>query len=185
MKVKQSLMAGLVGIAAMIAMPLAASAGGYYPGNYQNTRWQASGALVPVGHYYGWRNHANYNSNLICDEDGDNRYSAARPDENDQDYEPYAGYQDQYRAPSYRDRAYNNYSYNSGYGRPYNNNGYNSYDYNSGYNRAYGAPAYNNYGYNQGYGGAYNAPYDNNGAYGNGANGGLSTLIPLLQQFVH
>ncbi len=166
MKVKQSLMAALVGIAAMIAMPIAASAGGYYPGNYENTRWQASGAEVPVGHYYGWRNHANYNSNLICDVDGDDYYTAW-PDENDQDYEPYAGYQDQYRAPSYRDRAYN------------------SYDYNSGYNRAYGAPAYNNYGYNQGYGGAYNnAPYGNNGAYGNGANGGLSTLMPLLQQFI-
>ena len=122
MKAKQSLIAALVGIATMIAIPIAASAF--------------------VGHHYGWRNSASCNHDLICDEDGDNCYSAAWPDEYEDDFEPYAGYEDQYYAPSNNDRAYNYQDYNSGYG-------------------------------------AYDAPYDNNGA-----SGGLSTLAPLLQQFV-
>jgi hypothetical protein len=159
MNAKQSLMAALVGFAAMIAMPIAASAGGYHPDRYQNTRWQAPSAVVAVGHYYGWQNSTSHNYNLICDEDGYDNYGAW-PDEN-YDYGSSAGYDDHYYAPSYRDRAYNNYSYNSRNARPYNNYGYNSYDYNSGYR------------------GAYNAPYGNNGA-----NGGLSALMPLLQQFV-
>jgi len=173
MNAKQSLMAALVGIAAMIAMPIAASAGGYGD-NYENTRWQASGAVIPVGHHYGWRNHANYNSGLICDEDGDDCHPAVQCDEDGDDCRPAVqcdadgddchpytgyGYQGQYYAPSYRGRTYNNHRYNN---------------YDSGYGRQY-----NNYDYNSGYGGTYNAPYDNNGAYG-----GLSTLAPLLQQFV-
>src|SRR6266481_1392111 len=123
MNSKQNLIAALLGIATMIAMPITASAF--------------------VGHHYGWRNDASCNHDLICDEDGDDCYSAAWPDEYEDDFEPYAGYENQYYAPSYNDRAYNNYDYNPGYG------------------------------------GEYNAPYDNNGAYG-----GLSTLAPLLQQFI-
>jgi hypothetical protein len=154
MKSKQSLMAVLVGIAAMIAMPLVATAGDHYA-NYENT-WQAPGAVIPVGHHYGWRNSAHYNSGLVCDEDGDDCHPSlqcdadgddCRPavqcDADGDDCEPSGGYEGQYYTPSYRGRAYHNYDYN------------------------------------QGYGGAYNAPYDNNGAYG-----GLSTLAPLLQQFV-
>ena len=180
MNAKQSLMAALVGIASMVAMPLAASAGGY-ANNYENTQWQAPGAVIPVGHHNGWRNRANYNSGLVCDADGDDCHPAlqcdadgddCRPavqcDADGDDCEPSAGYgyQGQYNAPSYRGRSYNNYRYNN-------------YDYNSGYGRGYRAPAYNNYDYNSGYGGPYNAPYGNNQAYG-----GLSTLAPLLQQFV-
>ena len=107
MKAKQSLMAALVGIATMIAIPIAASAF--------------------VGHHYGWRNHWNDNSNLICDDDGDDSYSAAWPDEDEDDGQPYAGYEDQYYAPSYDDRAHNNYGYDAGYNgaynTPYDNNG--------------------------------------------------------------
>jgi hypothetical protein len=169
MNAKQSLMAALVGIATMIAMPLAAAAGDHYA-NYENTQWQASGAVIPAGHHYGWRNRANYNPGMVCDEDGDDCHPALQCDEDDDDCrpavqcdadgddcEPSAGYSGQYYAPPYNYRKYNNYGYNPGYGRPYDN----SYDYNSGY----GSP--------------YNAPYDNNGAYG-----GLSALAPLLQQFV-
>ncbi len=173
MKTKQSLMAALVGIAGMIAMPLAATAGDHYANKYENTQWQERGAVIPAGHYYGWRNRAN-NSGLICDEDGDDCHPALQCDEDGDDCrpavqcdadgddcEPSTGYEGQSYTPSHRGRAYNNYGYNPGYGR------------------GYGAPAYQNYDYNSGYGGAYNAPYDNNGAYG-----GLSTLAPMLQQFV-
>jgi hypothetical protein len=170
MKSKQSLMAALVGIAAMIAMPLAATAGEHYGNNYENTQWQERGAVIPAAHHYGWRNRANYNSNLICDEDVDDNY-AAWPDENDDYYESSAGYGDQYYAPSYRTRSYNNYSYNSGYGRSYEAPAHNNHGYNQ--------PAYRNNGYNQGYGSPYNAPYNNNGTYG-----GMSSLAPLLQQFL-
>src|SRR4029077_15175135 len=127
MKAKQSLIAALFGIATMIAIPIAASAF--------------------AGHQHGWRNSASCDHDLICDEDGDDCYSAPWPDEYEDDFEPYAGYEDRYYAPSYNDRAYNNDEYN------------------------------------QGYGGAYNSPYDNNGAYA-GTYGGLSTLAPLLQQFI-
>lgn len=162
MNAKQSLMAALVGIAAIIAIPVAASAGDRYA--YENTQWQAPGAVIPVGHHYGWRNYTGYNSGLVCDEDGDDCHPAlqcdedgddCRPtmpwDEDGDDCEPYGGYESQYYG--HRVPAYNDYRYNP--------------------------PAYNNYGYNQGYGGAYNDPYDNSGIYG-----GLSTLAPLLQQFV-
>lgn len=168
MKLKQSLMAALVGVATMLAMPLAATAGDHYA-DYENTQWPASGAVIPVGHHYGWRNSAPYNSGLVCDEDGDDCHPAiqcdadgddcrpaVRCDADGDDCEPSSGYAGQYYAPSYNYRPYNNYGQNSGYGRPYNKDVY-----------------------NPGYGGAYNAPYDNNGAYG-----GLSTLAPLLQQFV-
>ena len=166
MNAKQSVMAALLGIAAMIAMPLAASAGDR-DADYVNTNWQSPGAVIPVGHHYGWRNQANYNSGLVCDEDGDDCHPAAQCDEDGDDCRPalqcdadgddcrpYTGYQ--YYAPSYDYRRYNNRGYNPGYGRQYD-----SYDYNPEY------------------GGAYNAPYDNNGAYG-----GLSALAPFLQQFV-
>lgn len=103
MNSKQSLMAALLGIATMIAIPITASAF--------------------VGHHYGWRNYSNYNSNFICDEEGDNCSSAAWPDEDEDDCEPYAEYEDHYYAPSYNDRAYNNYDYNPGYAAPYDNNG--------------------------------------------------------------
>jgi hypothetical protein len=42
MQSKQSLMAALLGIAMVIAMAIA-----------------AAGQVIPVGHHYGWRNHAN------------------------------------------------------------------------------------------------------------------------------
>ena len=178
MNAKQSLMAAIVGIAAIIAMPLAASAGGYHGDNYANTQWQARGAVMPVGHHYGWRNSANNNSGLVCDADGDDCHPAVQCDADGDDCQPSSGYEGQYygqRAP-----AYNNYRYNP---PSYNNRGYDQ-----GYGSGYGAPAYNDHDYNQGYGGgAYNAPYDNNGAYAGtygGASGGLSTLAPLLQQFV-
>ena len=107
MNSKQTLTAALLGIATMIAIPITASAF--------------------VGHHYGWRNHSNYNSNLICDEDGDDCYSAAWSDEDEDDCEPYAEYEDQYYAPSYNDHAYNNYDYNHGYDSayksPYDNDG--------------------------------------------------------------
>ena len=166
MKAKQSLMAALVGIATMITMPIAASAGDWNA--YENTRWQAQGAVIPVGHHHGWRNSARYNNGLVCDEDGDDCHAAIQCDEDGDDCrpemrcdadgddcEPYTGYESQYYAPQRPAYDYNRYNYNS-----------------------YNPPAYDNYGYNQRYGGAYNAPYDNNGTYG-----GLSTLVPLLQQF--
>ena len=99
MNSKQTLIAALLGIATMIAIPITASAF--------------------VGHHCGWRNHSNYNSNLICDDDGDDCYLAAWPDEDEDDCEPYAEYEDQYYAPSYNDRAYNN-DYNPGYDGAYN-----------------------------------------------------------------
>ena len=168
MNAKRSLMAAIFGIATMIAMPLAAVAGDHYTEMYENTQRQAYGAIIPVGHH-GWRNSTGYNPNLICDEDGDDCHPAMDYDADRDDCAPPAGYgyEGQYNAPSYRGRAYDNQNY----------------DYNPGYGRAYGAPAYNNYGYNQGYTGAYNSPYDNNGTYA-GTYGGLSTLAPLLQQFV-
>lgn len=169
MKARQGLMAALVGIATIIAMPMAATAG-----EYESSQWQASGAVVPAGHHYGWRNRAQYNPGLVCDEDGDDCHPAVQCDEDGDDCRPavqcdadgddcrpYSGYQGQYYAPSYRGRGYRNYDYNPGYGS------------------GYGAPAYNDYGYNQGYGGPYNTLYGNNAAFG-----GLSTLAPLLQQFV-
>jgi hypothetical protein len=165
MNAKRSLMAAIVGIATMIAMPLAANAGGHYADSYENTQWQAPAAVMQVGHHNGWRDSGQYNSGVVCDQDGDDCRPAVNRDADRDDCAPSSGYgyQGQYNAPSYRGRAYDN----------------NNYDYNSGYGRGYSAPAYNNYGYGQQYSGAYNAPYGNNGAYG-----GLSTLAPLLQQFV-
>src|SRR5260370_23994119 len=64
MNSKQTLIAALLGIATMIAIPITASAF--------------------VGHHYGWRNHSSYNSNLICDDDGDDCYSAAWPDRSEE-----------------------------------------------------------------------------------------------------
>ena len=128
MKVKQSLMAAIVGLATMIAMPIAADAGD------QHTQWQAPGAVVLVGHHYGWRNHSNDYSGLACDEDGDDCQPAAQcdedgddchstvwPGENDDEFEPPPQYQDRHYAPP----AYNSYDYgyNGAYDRPYNNNG--------------------------------------------------------------
>ena len=149
-------MAALVGIAAMIAIPVTAYAGDRYA--YENTQWQAPGAVIPVGHHYGWRNYTGYNSGLICDEDGDDCHPALQCDEDGDDcHYAWPDADDDYceggRYYGQRVPAYNRYRYDP--------------------------PAYNDYGYNQRYGGAYNDPYDNNGIYG-----GLSTLAPLLQQFV-
>jgi hypothetical protein len=48
-----------------------------------------------------------------------------------------------------------------------------------------GGPAYNNYGYNNAYNGGYNQPNYNNYGYNQpNYNGGMSTLAPLLQQFL-
>src|SRR5437899_592987 len=85
MNAKQSLMAALVGIGTMIAMPLVATAGDRYAGNYENSRWQAPGAVMPVGHHHGWRNSAQYNPGLICDEDGDDCHPAIQCDEDGDD----------------------------------------------------------------------------------------------------
>jgi hypothetical protein len=87
MKAKQTLIAVMVGIATMIAMPIAAAA---------------------------WGNQARYNSGLICDEDGDDCHAALQcdedgddcypatwPGEDDDYFAPSAGYEDQYYAPSY------------------------------------------------------------------------------------
>ncbi len=138
MKAKQSLMAALVGIATIIAMPIAAAAGD------QHTEWQGPGAVMRVGHHYGWRNHANDYSGLLCDEDGDDCHAAVQCDEDGDDchsstwpgedydeFEPSTGYEDRYYAPS-------------------------------------GVPAYNSY--DSGYDRAYNGPYNNNGAYGSMSN---------------
>ena len=190
MNAKRSLMAALVGIATMIAMPLVATAGDHYTNRYENTQWQARGAVMPAVDHHGWRNSAGHNSQLICDEDvddwrsavqcdedGDDCYSTASPDEYDNYSEPYAGYRGQYRSQSrnYRARNYRGYSASPAYNSPAQNGLLGGFA---------GVPAYNNYGYDRGNGGAYNAPYGNNGTYNNGANGGLSTLMPLLQQFV-
>ena len=167
MKSKQSLMAALVGIAAMIAMPLAATAGEHYVNNYENAQWQERGAVIPAGHHYGWRNPAQYNSGQVCDRDGDDCQPAVRCDADGDDCQSSTGYEGQYygrQAPAY------NQGYNSGYGRAYGAPSYDNYDYNQ--------PAYRNNGYSQGYGSPYNSPY-NNGSYG-----GMSSLAPLLQQFV-
>ncbi len=229
MKSKQSLMAALVGIATMIAMPIAAAAGYQYADKYENTQWQAPGAVIPVGHHYGWRNSASHNPDLICDEDGDDCHpavqcdedgddchSAVWPDEDDDECEPSSRYEGQYYAQSYRGHAARLLSaraqvtariararargdwraVNDGYrtlrlidgelaglGAPRN---YRAYSADTEFTSPTangllpglaGVPAYNNYGYNPG--GAYNAPY-NNGTYGQ-----MSTLVPLLQQFVH
>ena len=130
MKAKRSLMAAIVGIATMIAMPLVALAGDRYTEMYENIPQQAYGAIIPVGHH-GWRNSTSYNPNLICDEDGDDCHPAMDYDADRDDCAPPAGYgyEGQY-TPSYRGRAYDNQNY----------------DYNPGYGRGYGAPAYNNYG---------------------------------------
>src|ERR1700687_5764644 len=152
MNAKQSLMAAIVGIAAIIAMPLAASAGGYHGDNYANTQWQARGAVMPVGHHYGWRNSANNNSGLVCDADGDDCHPAVQCDADGDDCQPSSGYEGEHYGK--QARAYNNYRYNP---PSYNNRGYDQ-----GYGSGYGAPAYNDHDYNQGYGGgAATARYGN------------------------
>ncbi len=128
MKLKQSLMAALVAIAMMISMPIVAAAGDRDLDEYQNAQRQEPGAIVHVGHHYGWRNHANYSPDLICDEDGDDCHSSIWSDDDDEDCEG------QYYGPSY----YGGPAFN-GRGRTYN-----SYDYNSGYDDAYDTPYYDN-----------------------------------------
>src|SRR5260370_26514210 len=123
MKLKQSLMAALVGIAMMISMPMVAAARDRDADEYQNAQWQEPGAIVQVGHHYGWRNHANYSPGLICDEDGDDCHSSISSDDGDD-------CEDQYSGPSY----YGGPAFN-GRGRTYN-----SYDSNSGYDDAYDTP---------------------------------------------
>ena len=128
MKLKQSLMAALVGIAMMISMPIVAAAGDRDLDEYQNAQRQEPGAIVHVGHHYGWRNHANYSPDLICDEDGDDCHSSIWSDDDDEDCE------DQYYGPSY-------------YSGPASDRRvptYNSYGYNSGPNDAYDTPYYDN-----------------------------------------
>jgi hypothetical protein len=82
MQSKQSLMAALLGIAMVIAMAIA-----------------AAGQVIPVGHHYGWRNHANDYPGLICDEDGDDCHSLLESDEEDDDCDAVGGYEDQYYVP--------------------------------------------------------------------------------------
>ena len=127
MKLKQSLMAALVGIAMMISMPMVAAAHDRDADEYQGTQWQEPGAIVQIGHHYGWRNHANYSPGLVCDEDGDDCHSSMWSDDDDD-------CEDQYYDPSY-------------YGGPAFNGRvptYNSYGYNSGYNDPYDTPYYDN-----------------------------------------
>ena len=71
MNAKRSLMAAIFGIATMIAMPLAANAGGHYADRYENNQWQAPAGVVQVGHHNGWRDSGQYNSGVVCDQDGD------------------------------------------------------------------------------------------------------------------
>src|SRR5260370_1135077 len=107
MKLKQSLMTALIGIAMMIAMPVAAAAGNQHSDEYQDLHWQAPGPVIPVGHHYGWRNHSHYDSALICDEDGDDCHSSMWSDDEEDDCEPFAGYEDQdYSSSYYNNRAY-------------------------------------------------------------------------------
>lgn len=237
MKSKQILTVALVGIAMIIAMPIVAAAGDQEAGGYQDTQWQAPGGLIPVGHHYGWRNHANYDPGLVCDEDGDDCHDAVQCDEDGDDChpavqcdedgddcEPAIGYEGHYYGPSYyggpaiggrtgrllaaqarvsariaRARARGDWhSVNDGYrelraidgelyglGASRDNRAYSagsaftSPTANGLLGRFAGVPAYNSYSYNSGYNGAYNAPYSNNGTYGT-----MSTLVPLLQQFV-
>jgi hypothetical protein len=147
---KRSLIAALIGFALMTAMPVVADAGGR----------QEPGAVVPIGHHYGWRNHTYYSPGLVCDDDGDDCHPAMQCDEDgddchsswsdeDDDYEPYSGYEREYYPPSY-------YGGSTFIGRD-------------------AVPTYNSYHYNPGYDGAYNAPYYNNGTHGT-----TSPLLPLL-----
>src|SRR5216683_3036506 len=71
MKSKESSIAALVVIAAVIAMAIAAAAGDRDGCEYQDTEWQELGAVRPVGHRYESRNRAHYDPTLPCDEDGD------------------------------------------------------------------------------------------------------------------
>jgi hypothetical protein len=92
MKVKQSLIAALGGIAMMIAMPIAV----------------AAGAVILVGHLDGWGRQERHNAGLVWDEDGDGCQAAVQSDEGgdcrssmwsdygEDDCEPSAGYEGQY-----------------------------------------------------------------------------------------
>jgi hypothetical protein len=131
MKAKEGLMAALVGIAMLAVIPIVAAAGDQNVDEYQDTEWQAPGAVIPVGHHYGWRNRGRYNPGLICDEDGDDCHDAVQCDQDGDDCqaavqcdgdgddcEPFTGYQG---------RHYDSYGYNSGY-----NGGYDTPYYNDG-----------------------------------------------------
>jgi hypothetical protein len=109
-------------------MPVVSAAGGS----------QEPGAFVPIGHHYGWRNHTYYPPGLVCDEDGDDCHSWWSDE--DDDYEPYSGYEREYYPPSY-----------------YGGSAFSGHD---------AVPTYNSYRYNPGYDSAYNAPYYNNGSHG-------------------
>jgi hypothetical protein len=87
MKVRRSLIATLVGIAMMIAMPIAV----------------ATGAVILIGHHDRWQSQDSYDSDLVFDEDGNDCYTATWPGEDDNYFGPSAGDEDLYYALSYHE----------------------------------------------------------------------------------
>ena len=86
---KQSLIAALLGIGALIAMTIVAVAGDRHPHEYIDTQWQEPSALIPIGHHNARRDRAS----LGRDEDDDSCDSSMWSD--DDDCKPFAGYESQ------------------------------------------------------------------------------------------
>ena len=86
---KQSLIAALLGIVALIAMAIVAVAGDRYAHEYADAQWQEPSALIPIGHHNARRDRANFGR----DEDDDSCDSSMWFDEDD--CKPFAGYDSQ------------------------------------------------------------------------------------------
>lgn len=84
---KQSLIAALLGIVAMIAMAIAAGAGDRCEHEYTDTQWQEPSALIPVGHPDARRDRANFGR------DGDDDSCDSSIWSDDDDCKPFDGYE--------------------------------------------------------------------------------------------
>jgi hypothetical protein len=85
---KQSLVAALLGVVALIAMAIVAVAGDRHAGQYADTQWQEPSALIPVGHAHALRDRVNFGR----EEDDDSCDSSMWSDD---DCQPFAGYESQ------------------------------------------------------------------------------------------